>query len=130
MELLGLRLGTSCCSVELRKEITLSKRKIKRRPATTVEGRENQMISLAFDLAEKRLVDGTATSQEVTHFLKLGSTRERLEQERLRGDVSMMATKAELMESQRRSEEMYTEALRAMRAYSGQSIEEEVVDED
>jgi hypothetical protein len=88
------------------------------------------MISLAFDLAEKRLVDGTATSQEVTHFLKLGSTRERLEQERLRGDVSMMATKAELMESQRRSEEMYTEALRAMRAYSGQSIEEEVVDED
>ncbi len=108
----------------------MSKRKTRRRPATTVEGRENQMISLAFDLAEKRLVDGTATSQEVTHFLKLGSTRERLEQERLRGDVNMMATKAELMESQRRSEEMYADALKAMRAYSGQSIEEEVVDED
>ena len=108
----------------------MAKHRPKRRPATTVEGRENQMISLAFDLAEKRLLNGTATSQEVTHFLKLGSTRERLEQERLKTDTSMLVTKSELMAAQTRSEDLIREAVEAMRRYSGHEVEQGGVDED
>jgi hypothetical protein len=55
-----------------------------RRPAMTEEGRESQMVSLAMDLAETQIVDGTASAQVITHYLKLGSSREKLEQERLR----------------------------------------------
>lgn len=91
------------------------------RPAQTPEGRENQLIALAVDLAEKRLRDGTATSQEVTHFLKLGSTRERLEQQRLEHENKLTQAKIESLESQQRREELYEEALLAMRTYSGQN---------
>lgn len=90
------------------------------RPATTPEGRENQLISLAVDLVEKKLRDGTASSQEITHLLKLGSSRERLEQERLRGEVEINKAKKEMMESAKRVEELYGKALLAMRSYSGQ----------
>jgi hypothetical protein len=90
------------------------------RPATTPEGRENQLVSLAYDLVEKRIRQGTATSQEVTHFLKLGSTREALEQERLRHENELTAVKIAALESQKVVEELYREALNAMRSYSGQ----------
>lgn len=90
------------------------------RPATTPEGRENQMVALAYDLVERRIREGSATSQEVTHFLKLGSTREQLEQERLRHENHLMRVKREALESQKRVEELYKSALDAMRTYSGQ----------
>jgi hypothetical protein len=87
------------------------------------------MVSLAIDLAEKQLLEGSASSQVITHYLKLGSTRERLEQERLRHENDMMVTKTELMESAKRVEDLYANALDAMRAYSGQEIVESEDDE-
>jgi hypothetical protein len=92
----------------------------RRPPATTPEARENQLLSLAFDLAEKQLRDGTASSQVMTQFLKLGSTRERLEQERLAMEVELLEQKKEQLASQARVEELYGEAIKAMRAYNGQ----------
>lgn len=92
----------------------------KRRPATTPEARENQLISLAVDLTEKQLREGTASSQVISHYLKLGSSREKLEQERLKKENHLLQVKAEAMESAKRVEELYGKALNAMRAYAGQ----------
>lgn len=105
--------------------------KPKRPPATTPEARENQMIALAMDTVEERLRNGTATSQEVTHFLKLGTSREKLEQERLKRENELLAAKAEQLASQKKIEELYAEALGAMRSYQGQEpLEIENYDED
>lgn len=90
-----------------------------RRPATTPEGRENELVSQAVDLAEEQIRKGTASSQVITHFLKLGSTRERLEQERLEHENELTRVKIEALESQKRVEELYMEALTAMRSYAG-----------
>lgn len=98
-------------------------RPIRRRPGTTPEARENQLISLAFDLAEKQIEDGTASAQVVSHFLKLGSSREKLEQERLARENELLGAKAEALASQKRIEELYSEALNAMRRYGGQPQE-------
>lgn len=103
-----------------RKNVTTEKTQ-RRRPATTPEARENQLISLAVDLAESQLKDGSASSQVISHYLKLGSSRERLEQERLRGENKLLEAKAEAMASGARVEELYTNALNAMRSYSGRS---------
>ena len=94
--------------------------KPKRPPATTPEGRENQMVSLAVDLAEKQLAEGTASAQVITHYLKLGSTRERLEQERIAQENKLLEAKVESLASVKRIEELYGEALNAMRSYAGQ----------
>lgn len=91
----------------------------RRRTATTPEGRENQLVSLAVELAEKQLQNGTASSQVITHYLKLGSTREQLEQERLRHENELLKVKREAIESEQRIEVLYVEAISAMRAYSG-----------
>lgn len=96
-----------------------------RAPARTPEDRENQIASLAFDLAERQIRDGTASAQVITWALKLGSTREAIEKEKLRHESSLLATKKEIMESQKAVEALYSEALNAMRAYSGQSIPQE-----
>ena len=90
-------------------------------PAQTIEGRENQMIQLAVDLAEKRLREGTASSQEIVHYLRLGSTRERIEQERLRQQTQLLAEQAKAIESAQHIEELYSQALDAMRSYSGEA---------
>ena len=90
-----------------------------RRPATTPEARENQLIAAAVDLAAKQLEDGTASAQVITHYLKLGSSREQLEQEKMRQDVELAKAKIETMASAKRVEEMYGQALSAMRAYGG-----------
>lgn len=74
---------------------------------------------MASDLAEKQLVEGTASAQVISHFLKLGSTREQLEQERLTKENYLLEEKAANMASARRVEELYEEALNAMRAYAG-----------
>lgn len=97
----------------------------RRRPALTPESRENQMISLAVDLAEKQLLEGTASSQVITHYLKLGSMRERLERERLEEENKLLKAKTEALQSQKRVEELYMNALSAMRLYSGNGGEDE-----
>jgi hypothetical protein len=94
--------------------------KSQRPPATTPEARENQMIGLAVDLAEKQMKEGTASSQVISHYLKLGSTREKLEQERLARENELLEAKADAIASAKRVEELYKTALDAMRSYAGQ----------
>lgn len=100
------------------------------RPATTPEGRENQLISYAADLAERQLLDGTASSQVITHFLKLASTRERLEQERLQRENLLLSAKVEQIHSGKRMEELYETALNAMREYTGKDQPEPEYEDD
>lgn len=100
----------------------------RRRPATTPKARENQMIALAVDLAERQLAEGTASSQVITHYLKLGSTRERLEQEKIARENQLLQAKVEAMDSSARTEELYKTALEAMKTYSGQSNGEDYDD--
>lgn len=90
------------------------------RPALTPEARENQMIALAMDLVEKRMLEGTASSQETTHFLKLATTKARMEKEVLSKQIELLEAKTENLKSQAHAEELYKEALDAMRRYSGQ----------
>lgn len=97
----------------------------KRRPALTPEAREGQLISLAVDLAEKQLQEGTASSQVITHYLKLGSMREKLERERLEEENKLLRAKAEAIRSAKRSEELMQEAIAAFRNYSGQGDPDE-----
>jgi uncharacterized protein YcaQ len=92
----------------------------RRPPATTPEARENQVVAMAFDLAERRIREGSASAQEIVHFLRLGSSRERLEQERLAGENRLLNAKVEQMGDAKKNEALYAEALNAMRAYSGQ----------
>lgn len=91
-----------------------------RRPATTPEGRENQLISLAVDLAERQLVAGTASSQVITHLLKLASTRERLEQQKIQNENLLLSAKVDQLASAKRVEELYDKAIAVMRVYTGQ----------
>jgi hypothetical protein len=93
------------------------------RPATTLENRENQLVSLAVDLAEKQLVEGTASAQVISHYLKLGSTREQLEQDRLLNENELLRAKVENMASAKRVEELYEAALNAMKTYAGQELD-------
>lgn len=95
------------------------------RPPLTPEAKEQQMIALAYDLVEQRLRDGTASSQETTHFLKLGTERARLEQKRLEAETEMIVAKKESLQSQQRSEEMFQQAINAFRRYSGQSSQDD-----
>lgn len=93
--------------------------KKRHRPARTPEARENQMIALAIDLAEQQLMDGTASSQVITHYLKLGSTKERIEKEILEKQKELIVAKTESLQSQKKVEELYANALSAMRSYQG-----------
>lgn len=101
-----------------------------RRPATTPEGRENQLVAMAVDLAERQLLDGTASAQVISHYLKLGSTRETLEQERLARENELLRAKVEQLASTKRVEELYQTALNAMRTYAGHDPIEFDEDED
>ena len=103
----------------------MAHRRQRRRPGSTPEARENQLVSSAYDLAEKRILDGTASAQEVVHFLKKGSPREQVEVERLRNENELLRAKVENMASAKRIEELYSAALDAMRGYAGQIVEEE-----
>ena len=99
-------------------------------PARTPEARETQMISLAIELAETQLMEGTASSQVITHFLKLGSTKEKIEKEILVKQKDLITAKTEQIQSQKRIEELYGDALNAMRRYSGsQPVETDEDDE-
>ena len=88
--------------------------------ALTPEARENQLIALAVDLAEQQLRDGTASSQVITHYLKLASTKDRLEKEIMEKQKELLEAKTEAIKSAKRVEELYSNALTAMRMYSGQ----------
>jgi len=90
------------------------------RPALTPEARENEMIALAYDRAEEQLRNGTASSQVITHFLKLGSSKERIEKEILEKQKDLLVAKKEALDAQQRIEELYSNALNAMRLYKGE----------
>lgn len=98
---------------------------IRRPPAQTPEGREHQLIAKAYDLAEKQIDDGTASSQVITHFLKAGAEREKLERAKIQKETVLLQARIEGAASQARVEELYGKALNAMRAYAGQDPEEE-----
>lgn len=95
----------------------------KLRPALSPEARENQMISLAVDLAEKQLLEGTASAQVITHYLKLGTLKEQLEREKLEKENELLRAKTEAIQSAQRMEEMYEEAIKAMKNYTSSSTD-------
>ena len=101
-----------------------------RPPATTPEGREQQLIALAMEATEKRIRNGTATAQELCHFLKAGSPTAKLERQILEKQKELITAKTEAIESQKRVEELYSNALAAMRSYSGSSSEADKEYED
>lgn len=90
------------------------------RPALTPEAREQQLVALAVDLAEKQLLEGTASSQVITHYLKLGSSKADLEKEKLKRENELLKAKTESIHAQDELKELYADALKAMREYSGQ----------
>ncbi len=95
------------------------------RPATTPEEREEELINLAIDLAEKQLLEGTASTQVIVHYLKLGSTRGMTEQKMLEKKTELLTAQTESLNSSRRVEELYANAMKAMQRYSGMSDKDE-----
>lgn len=91
----------------------------RRAPARNPDSRENQLVSLAVDLAERQLRDGTASSQVIAHYLKVGSSKERIEKDILLEEKKLKIAKTEALQSSKRVEELYKEAMDAMRSYSG-----------
>lgn len=102
----------------------------RRRPATTPEGREQQMINMAIDFAEEAMLSGNASSQVVTHYLKLASSTERLAQEKLKQENELLKAKIESLKSAKRVEELYEEAIKAMRTYAGQPDPQDFEEDD
>lgn len=97
----------------------ISEPKRRRAPATSPEAREKQLTALAYDAVEKRIREGKASSQELVHFLKIGSTREQLEKELMETRRELMAAKKESLESMARMEELTQQAIDAFKTYSG-----------
>lgn len=102
---------------------TKTDKKVRLKPAITVEGREKQMTALAMDLAEQKLRDGTASSQLIAHFLKIGSTNAELEKQKLENENKLLQAKIESLESMKSTEEAYKKAMEAMMLYRGESNE-------
>ena len=100
----------------------------KYRPPLTAEGKEKQMISLAMDCAEEQLRNRTASSQLIVHYLRLGSEKNRLEMEKLQKENELLKAKTEALQSIKSQEELYAEAIKAIKRYSGESIDDEVED--
>ena len=99
-------------------------------PASSPEARENQLIALSMDLVEKRLLNGTASSQETTHFLKLGSTKAKLELEKLKKENELLVAKTEALKSEKHSAELLERAIEAFGIYTGKPNNEEDGEED
>lgn len=91
----------------------------RRPPARTFEAEEDRLINLAQSLAEKQMREGTASSQVQVHYLRLGSSREKLEQRRLRGLIDLEKIKAETIASEKRMEEIAEKAINALKSYQG-----------
>jgi len=98
--------------------------KVRLKPAITVEGREKQMVAYAMDLAESKLKDGTASSQLIAHFLKLGSATAELERQKLENENLLLKAKIESLQAMKSTEEAYKQAMEAMMLYRGESNEE------
>ena len=107
-----------------KKEIKPLDNKRNYRPALTPDAREKQLIALAVDLAEQQLRDGTASSQVITHYLKMGSMKEKLERERLEKENKLIDAKVETLKSVQHIEELYKNALDAMKNYRGDDVED------
>lgn len=93
------------------------------RPALSPDAEEQQMINLAVNLAKQKLIDGTASSQILVHYLKLATENTQLEREKLRSENLLLEAKREAIQSQQRDEELYKEVLDALKLYSGRSHE-------
>lgn len=98
----------------------------RRRPALSPESRENQLISYATDLAEKQLIEGTASSQVITHFLKLGTTKMQLEKEKLANENELLRAKKDAIQSDQKNGELYENAINAFKKYSGHGGDDSV----
>lgn len=111
------------------KERQIEAKIVKRRqaPGKTIESRENQIIRLAYDLVEERIRKGTATSQEVTQFIKMGSTIAQLERTKLENENKLLQAKTDALESQKKIEELYAKAIKSMATYQGREV---IDDED
>lgn len=107
------------------RRITQEPARRRRKPPTTSEANEQQMIGLAMDLAQRQLIDGSASSQVITHYLRLGSTREYLEQERLRHENALTQERIRSAQEAERREATYEEAIRALRTYRGDELPNE-----
>jgi hypothetical protein len=97
----------------------MARQKSSRSRAKTPEAHEQELSALAYDVAEEQMRNGNASSQVLTHFLKMGSTRERLEQQRMAHEIELMEVKKESLERQQHVEELFTAAIDAMKSYSG-----------
>ena len=86
-------------------------------PALDPEDREQQLINLAINLAEQQLLDGTASSQVITHYLKAGSLKEKYELERLREENKLLRARTEAIENAKYTETLYREAMEAFKGY-------------
>ena len=104
---------------------TTSKQRKKLRPALSPEARENQMIALAVDLAEQQLIDGTASAQVITHFLKLGTTKAELEKEKIRKETELLGAKIQMADSIEEQKKLAEDAIKAMLKYSGTGEDDE-----
>jgi len=102
-----------------KRHLVVEEEKPKLRTAITDEGREQQMIALAMDLVEKRLRNGTASSQETTHFLKLGSTKAKLELEKVRRENQLLVAKTESLQTSKKFEELFEQGMQAYLVYTG-----------
>lgn len=94
-------------------------------PPRSIEEAENQMILLAMDRAREQLINGTASAQVITHFLKLGSTKERLDQQNISQDIKLKEAKTNAIQSAESAEELYSNAIAAMSIYSGEADDED-----
>lgn len=114
----------------MKKSSETSEQKVRKiRPARSPEARENQMIALAIDEAEKRIINGTASSQLLVHYLKLGSTKEQLEKEILGLQKELIAAKTENLQSTKRMEELYEKAMSAIKDYRGDGADNDEDDD-
>lgn len=102
-----------------KKKTDMDQEIVRPRPALDPEAREQQMIALAEDLVERRLLDGSATSQETVHYLKLSTAKSRLEIEKLKAENELLKAKTEAVKANARMEELYAEAIAAMKVYTG-----------
>ena len=105
----------------------MAEAKSKRPPARTPQAREQQLVALAVDLAEKQIAAGTASAQVITHFLKLGSERDKLEREKLSRENALLKAKSDAIASQQRVEQLYVEAMTAFKHYHGEELGDEEV---
>ena len=93
-------------------------------PAITPEGREDQMIAYAINLAEEQLRNGTASSQVITHYLKLGSMKERQERQKLEEEIKLLKAKTEAIKSEQERNELYSQVIEAIRTYTPHGADE------